>query len=174
MDYSGFYIARRRELCAALISTAIAAINPTALSAATATAAMPVSATVLSVCAVVATPMLFGNYNGGSGSPTDAQATLLVVCTPLEDYDIALNKGLDASATVADRWMAFAGNQLHYNLYTSSDRSTIWGDGTLGTDIVSGDGDGLIATIDVFGRIPEDQFPPPGLYVDVVTVTMTY
>jgi spore coat protein U-like protein len=144
------------------------------VNAATSSTTMPVSATVLSVCVVVATPMVFGLYDSGSSSATDASATVVVTCTPLEDYDIALDEGADPAATVDHRLMQFLTNDLHYDLYTSAARTTIWGDGTAGTAIVSGSGTGLLQTHTVYGRIPTGQFVPPGAYVDLVTVTVTY
>lgn len=174
MELCSNYKWLKHNLAAAVFITAGVLHSFDVAQAGTATATMPVSATVLSLCAVVATPMLFGNYSASSSSATDASATLLVTCTPLEDYDVALDRGSDPTATVANRVMKFLTNDLHYNLYTSGARTTIWGDGTLGTSVVSGNGTGLVSTLTVYGRIPTGQYVAPGLYTDLITVTLTF
>ncbi|MFC3125039.1 spore coat U domain-containing protein [Pseudoroseomonas globiformis] len=138
---------------------------------ATATSTMQITATVLKLCAVTATNLAFGDY-----TPTEAkdgQAELQVLCTTNTPFNVALNLG--TATTAAARVMAgtVAGSTLNYALYRNSGRTDVWGDAA-GTDTFSGTGTGTTQTIPVYGRIPANQRPQPGLYTDTVTVTLTY
>ncbi|WP_165838763.1 Csu type fimbrial protein [Roseicella frigidaeris] len=150
----------------------VAPLRPHPAAAAATTATMAVSATVLSTCLVVALPMVFGNYAPTAAS--DAQADLTVTCTPGTTYTLSLDKGLGSGATLAQRAMSFLTNSLTYSLYTTAARSVVWGDGTGGTATVTGTGTILPQLITVYGRIPASQNTAPGIYTDVVTVTLTY
>lgn len=71
-------------------------------------------------------------------------------------------------------------NPLSYNLYTNSSRTTIWGDGTGGTSIISRNFIlGLLGSItltnNVYGRLPAGQTTAAvGSYGDTITVTVNY
>ncbi|BBA33301.1 spore coat U domain-containing protein [Methylocaldum marinum] len=63
-------------------------------------------------------------------------------------------------------------------MYTDSARSSIWGDGSAGTQTVS---DGYLLGLltvtrhyPVYGRIPADQNVSPGVYLDTIFVTVLY
>jgi spore coat protein U-like protein len=142
--------------------------------ATTATAPLLVSATVLSVCGVAATALLFGNYSATNTSPTDATATVTAVCTSGVAYTVALDAGVGTGATVASRVMLFGSDKLNYLLYSDAARTVLWGDGTLSTSKVSGTAALLPQTYTVYGRIPTAQQTGAGLYGDTVTVTLTY
>lgn len=146
--------------------------RPQPAAAATATATMAVSATVLTTCVVAALPMVFGNYSATAAS--DATANLTVTCTPGTAYTIGLDAGIGSGGTVAQRAMSFLTNTLNYTLYTTAARTAVWGDGTGGTSTVTGTGTVVPQIVPVYGRIPAAQNAAPGLYVDTVTVTLTY
>jgi spore coat protein U-like protein len=161
------------KLRAALVA-AVCATAPAAL-AATTTDTFQVTATVLSVCSVTATDLAFGNYDASSGTPNDATSTVTALCTPSETYDIAIDAGSGAGATVTNRLMTSGGSTLGYGLYTNAGRTTIWGDGTGGTLTQAGTGNGANQNYTVFGRVPVGQYVAAGAYVDAtVTVTLTY
>jgi spore coat protein U-like protein len=74
--------------------------------------------------------------------------------------------------------MSMGSHQLNYNLYTNSARTSIWGDGSSGTNTV---GDsytlGIGTTVNdytVYGRIPALQNAYSGFYSDSVIVTVEY
>jgi spore coat protein U-like protein len=70
-----------------LLGTTMALLAPaSSVLAATATTTMPVTATVLKFCTVVATPMAFGNY---TGSEVNSTATITTTCTAGTSFDIA-------------------------------------------------------------------------------------
>ena len=157
-----------------LILLVLACMAPGAATAATSTALLAVSATVLSVCGIAATPMVFGNYSSTSGTPTDATSTITATCTSGVPYTIAMDAGAGTGGTVATRVLASGGNTLNYTVYSNTGRTTIWGDGTNSTSTVGGTG-GLVPQIyTAYGRIPTGQLSPAGVYLDTVTVTLTY
>jgi spore coat protein U-like protein len=139
--------------------------------AATATATMPVSATVLAACLVVALPLAFGNY---TGAQNDAQSTITVTCTPGTTYNVRLDAGTATGATVTSRAMTFnTTNTLGYAIYRNAGRTQNWGQ-TDNTDTVQGTGSGLPQLLPVYGRIPANEFAANGLYADQIGVTVAY
>lgn len=142
--------------------------------AATATTTFNVTATVVSVCTVTATSLGFGTYNASSGTATDATSTISVTCSNGTTYTTALDAGLGSGAAVNSRLMTSGANTLSYGLYTTSARTTLWGDGTLSTSTTSGTGNGSAQALTVYGRIPVNQFVTAGSYADTITATVTY
>jgi spore coat protein U-like protein len=66
-------------------------------------------------------------------------------------------------------------NTLNYTLYTTSGRTSIWGDGTLSTVTANGTGTGNNQTLTVYGRVPSGQSNlAAGNFSDTVTATITY
>lgn len=147
------------------------AMTPSVAGAATATTTMSISANVLDLCTVSAAPLAFGDYRGVQ---LDGTSTLSVICTNGTKYDVGLNAGATAGATVDARKMAGpASSTLAYQLYTAAGRTVVWGD-TVGTNTVAGTGSGAAQALTVYGRIPAAQFSRAGAYTDTVTVTVTY
>lgn len=163
----------RKSLTAAAIAAAVSVGAPLSATAATATANFVVSATVLSFCSVLATPLLFGNY---SGAQIDASSTVTVTCTAGTAYTVGLNAGTGTGATVTQRRMIrTAGTELlNYGLFTDAARAVNWSDTGAG-NTVAGSGNALPQPLTVYGRIPANQLTATaGVYQDLVTVTVTY
>lgn len=152
--------------CAALAAPAIG-------HAATDTDTMTVTATVIASCDVDANDLAFGNYDPVSATPLDIGTTVAVTCTHGTSYDVSLNAGVGAGATVAARRMTSGGNTLNYSLYSNAGRTTVWG-ATIGNNTVAGTGNGAMQTLNVYGRVPVNQTAPAGNYSDTITVTVTY
>lgn len=145
---------------------------------------------LLGDCSVSATATAgFGVYDTLSASNNDsAGGSVTFTCTSLASllggtisYTIKLNNGL--GGVFPQRAMESGGNKLNYNLYTSTARTTIWGDGTSGTGVESGSFHypGLIGvgvkrekSYSFYGRIPANQNVPAGTYSDSITVTVVY
>lgn len=148
--------------------------------------ALPLPASALCAlcsCSVSATPVVFGTYDPISSSPTDSDGSVLFTCGGLVGgvvtYDVALNKGMN-STTFSPRRMSSGANLLDYDLYTSSAHSSVWGDGTGGSQKISGSVTilvlgGTTRALVVYGRIPGNQTTVrAGTYSDAVLVTVTY
>jgi len=143
--------------------------------AATSTTTLGITANVISVCiSLTATSLAFGNYDPTSATSTDNTNTFSVRCTLDNSYSIALNGGTTSGGTVSLRKMTDGSDTLNYNLYTSTGRSTIWGDGTGGTSTVAGTGTGLTQNYTIYGRASAQQTSPAGSYSDIITITVTY
>ena len=145
--------------------------------AATKTTTFGVSAVVNPNCIVSAADLAFGGYDGTAAKTGTSNIT--VRCSNLTTYAVSLSTG---GGTFAQRLLSGSGaNKLQYNLYTSAAATTIWGDGTLSTGIVSDTGTGMSAanakTHTVYGQLPDNTFnqgAPTGTYNDSITVTVTY
>jgi spore coat protein U-like protein len=60
-----------------------------------------------------------------------------------------------------------------YALFSDNGRTKNWGQ-TIGTDTVTGTGNGAQQTLTVYGQIPAGTIPAPANYSDTVTATITY
>jgi len=144
--------------------------------AATSTTTFQVTATVSPACTIAATNHDFGTY--APSSPTDninGTNTVTATCTLGVLYDIGLDAGIGAGATVTNRKMTRSGGTetLAYSLYQAADRLVVLGN-TLLVDVISGLGTGLAIPHTVFGKIPAGQNVPAGNYVDTVTATINF
>lgn len=143
-------------------------------SAATASGSIAVSATVTKACLVTSLPLGFGNYDPTATGNNDASTTFTVLCTLGTSYQIGLDAGSGAGATVTNRIMTSGSNTLNYGLYQTAGRTTNWGN-TPGTDTPAAFIAGLLpATWTVYGRIAPGQNVNSGLYQDTVNITVTY
>jgi spore coat protein U-like protein len=139
--------------------------------AATATTTFSVTATVQSTCLVSATNMAFGTYTGAVATSTSAVS---VTCTNTTPYNVGLSAGLATGATVTTRKMTGpAAAVLGYALFSDPARSVNWGQ-TIGTDTVTGTGNGTAQALNVYGQATAGQFVAPGAYSDTITATVTY
>ena len=145
--------------------------------AATTSASFTVGATVAGACSVSATSFNFGNaLPNAVTSNVDAQGSVRAMCGAGTPYTIALNAGGGAGATFAARRMRVQSGSatLAYSLYTDVARTTLWGDGSAGTSVVTSTASGTPQVIPVYGRIPGGQTVPNGLYFDTITVSLTF
>jgi spore coat protein U-like protein len=108
-------------------------------------------------------------YNTQSASSLDGAGSVSVACDVTSSFQVALNKG---QGSFAARQLQSGANVLYYNLYTDALRSLIWGDGTVGTTLMSGSG--TAATFTVYGRKPGGQNLPVGNYGDSIAVTLDF
>lgn len=99
---------------------------PDAAQAAQTTTTFPVTATVLTACAVTANPLSFGNYDPTSATPLDATTTLSVLCTVGTSFTVGLNAGTSSGATVTSRKMVNGANLLNYGLFRETTRTNNW------------------------------------------------
>jgi spore coat protein U-like protein len=159
---------RRGALALALMAAFTFTAHPAW--SATSTTTFAVSATVISVCSVAATPLVFGNYNPVSATPLDATSTVLASCPLALPYTVGLDDGANASG--GQRRMALLTNHLSYELYSDASRVQRWG--SSGGELVSGTGNGAVQSLTVYGRVAAGQAVPAGAYLDTVTVTITF
>jgi spore coat protein U-like protein len=162
----------RKHLIHLVLPIIVLALSNSSM-AATTTTTFTVTATVVATCSVSATDLSFGNYDPVSVSDLDATNTVTVTCTDGTSYDVGLDAGVGAGATVATRKLTNAGNTLDYTLYQDAPRTTVWGN-TVGVDTINDTAGAVSTDHTVYGRIGNGQNVPAGLYSDTVTVTVTY
>ena len=163
----------RVRFAAGMSFAALSLLAPSLSLASTATSTMAVSATVVASCTVATTAMSFGNYNNALLTST---ATVTATCSNTTPYNLGLNAGTASGATVTTRGTFVSGTPavvLNYGLYSNSSRTTNWGM-TIGTDTVTGTGNGAAQPFTVYGQIPAGQLVAPGAYTETITVTITY
>lgn len=129
-------------------------------------------------CTIGATGVAFGAYDPQSGSNDDGVGTIDVDCHPSDGAPtVALSAG--NSGTFSARTMLSGGDSLNYNLYTTTARNVVWGDGFGGSVTVTLTGGSVSGgvrryTRSVFGRVPGSQNVGAGSYGDTITLTVTF
>ena len=159
------------SLLIALVS--VAALSVPNANASTATGSFNSTITIQSNCQVVSTNTLNFGTQGLLTANTDASATFAVQCTNTTPYNVGLNAGSTAGGSIATRLMTSGSATVSYKMFSDSGRTTNWGN-TVGTDTVSGTGNGSSQTLTVYGRVPAQTTPAAATYTDTVTVTITY
>lgn len=129
-----------------------------------------VSATVPMNCRISTRDIDFGSQ-GVLDVNVDATGQVEVRCTPGNTYSIALSGG-NAGASPAQRKMKKGAETITYGLYKDARRSQPWGENAETTVMARGDGNHQRFT--VYGRVPVQHTPSPGIYTDTVIVTVTY
>jgi spore coat protein U-like protein len=131
-------------------------------------------------CSASAVSVPFGNYNQFRIAHSDTNGNIAVTCTGVSGemvtYTIALSAG--GSGTAGVRQMRYGASTMSYNLYTTSSRTTIWGDGSGGTlpavDSFALSGTQATRNYPVYGRTFARQNVPVGLYGDSIVVTLNF
>jgi spore coat protein U domain-containing protein, fimbrial subunit CupE1/2/3/6 len=139
-------------------------------------------------CSVAVSGLAFGTYDQLTTSADDSTGTVTVTCTSIGkgggvtrvNYSVAFSTG--ASGSYMQRFMTSGTPRLDYNLYVDAARSTIWGNGNGGTQLITGSltvgpgvGNGTrTETHTVYGRIPAQQDAAVGSYTDAIVLTLTF
>jgi spore coat protein U-like protein len=155
------------------LGLAVLAFIASPAGASTATNTFTATITVQASCLVVSTNTLDFGTQSTLAANTDVSATFAVQCTNTTPYNVGLNAGTTAGGTVATRLMTSGSATISYRTYSNAARTTNWGN-TVGTDTVSGTGNGAQQTLTVYGRVPVQATPAPATYNDTVTITVTY
>ena len=155
---------------AILAAAGVLTLGLTANAATTTTATFAVTANVQANCTIAAAPLAFGNY---TGAVNNATSTITATCTNTTPYNVGLDAGTSTGATVTTRKMVNGSNTLGYSLFRDAAQTLNWGN-TVGTDTLTGTGNGSSQSLTVYGQIPAAQFVTPGAYSDTITATLTY
>ena len=137
-----------------------------------ASAPFQVRATVAANCLLTILDIDFGAQQVISGN-IDATGQVSVKCTPSTPYTVSLGNGTTGTGPAARR-MVKAGVGITYGLYRNAARNQVWGDATTPGSTVAGSGSGVAQPLTVYGRVPPQATPSPGVYNDTVVVTVTY
>lgn len=138
--------------------------------------ALLAAAAAEAACTINTTPVAFGTYNVFSPSADDATGQISYRCTAPRPIVVRIHLDKGGSPTFNPRQIRRASETLNYNLYLDSTRSTIWGDGTGGSDtytrILPPLNQDII--VSVYGRIPAGQDVSAGSYTGTVTATIFF
>lgn len=123
-------------------------------------------------CTISTTPIAFGAYNVFSSAPVDSVGSLLFNCSGTNNVSIAISQG--QSGTFQPRALRNGAESLYYNLFLDAARSTVWGNGSGGTQTYVTDPGKDDVSVTIYGRIPPQQDVTFGAYGDSVTVTINF
>jgi spore coat protein U-like protein len=133
--------------------------------------------TVHAGCRVSATSINFGNYDVFSSTATSSTGTISLSCNPKADVSIDISNGSESGSYFPRRMQhSSLSDTLEYNLYTSANRTQIWGDNNHGTahvhvtNVKSNNTPPII----IYGLIPPLQNVSTGVYSDQLVVTITF
>ena len=130
------------------------------------------TATINSNCIVSPTSLDFSSH-GLLSANVDVAGLITLQCTNTTPYVVSLGLGLGSGVTLPTaRKMTKGAETVTYGLYSDPARAVVWGTGAGQT--VSGTGTGIAQNINVYGRVPPQTTPSPGVYTDTVVVTVTY
>jgi len=147
-------------------------VKPACTSGSSASFSFNVRARVVNDCRIDAAPLSFGTA-GVLSAAVRANSALSVRCVKNNAYQIVLNGGSVANNVNARKMKSAAGDTVDYRLSSSLDGIS-WGDGTLGSGVVSGVGTGAALAVPVYGIVPAQTTPKPGDYRDTVTATVLF
>ena len=119
------------------------------------------------------TSISFGAYNVyATGANNNGVGSLTIRCqNSHRSFAVTLSTG--QSNSYAQRVMKSGANVLNYNLYTSTARTTIWGDASDGSSSLSVSGNST-TSLNVFGQIPAGQDAAVGNYTDTIIATVNF
>jgi spore coat protein U-like protein len=126
-------------------------------------------------CAISATSIDFGSYRALRPGDLVSLGTISYSCTGTRGrISIALSQG--SAQSVSLRSMRQGAKSLSYNLYLDPTGSSIWGDGTDGSQvyIARGSADGVTVRLTVYGKVPPLQDASVGEYRDSVMVILNF
>jgi spore coat protein U-like protein len=128
-------------------------------------------------CQVDTAGVVFSPYDDTALAPTDTVSTVTVSCDeippPVVDISIgpSPNSGSFSPRSMRGPW----GDLLTYNLYTDATYSSIWGDGTNSTSVVTARVQRKKpVALNIYGRIPPQQSVSAGNYNDALVVTLNW
>jgi spore coat protein U-like protein len=137
-------------------------------------------------CTVSAVGVNFGVYDPFISTPGDSVGEITVTCThvsgPATDVRYTLTLSTGGSGSYLPRRLRAGSALLGYNLWSDATRSSIWGNGSSGTVIITGSmkvGPGVgnenrSAVHPIYGRIPALQDAAEGDFLDSIVATLTY
>jgi spore coat protein U-like protein len=161
-------------LCGAVLTGIAMTMAASSAMAATATANMTVRITIQGQCLIQSANDLDFGATGVITANIDQTTTIGVQCTSGQTYNVGLSAGAGTGATTTVRVMTGpASATINYGIYRDAGRTQAWGI-TIGTDTVTGTGNGNVQSINIYGRVPPQTTPAAGVYTDTVAVTVTY
>jgi spore coat protein U-like protein len=130
------------------------------------------TATVVPNCYIGTSPVNFGTV-GILSSAVTAIGYFGTNCSNTWPYNMSLNAGGGAGATVTTRYMTNGSTSVGYSLYRDAGYASVWGN-TIGSNTMSSTGTGAVQLFTIYGKVPPQATPAPGTYNDTVIATITF
>jgi len=121
-------------------------------------------------CTINATDLDFG-VKGVLSTAITGQSSLGVTCTQGASWSVVLDGGA-AGNSAARKMASAAGDTVTYNLYRDAARTLVWGSSI--AQQATGTGTGASQNLPVYGSVPVQTTPRPGVYSDRVVATIRY
>lgn len=105
----------------------------------------------------------------------DNTSSITIRCPVGRSWSMALSNGGNALGTTRRmrKGVGAAAKYVTYELYKDEARNERWGNN--GTELLnSPGGSSALTTLTVYGRVPAQASPGSGVYLDTVTITLTY
>ena len=119
------------------------------------------------------TGVYFNSYNVFQITENDFGIGSIDIDCGKEKKKYTVNLSTGQSNSFTNRYMNNGTEILQYNLFTTSARNVIWGDGSGGSQNVSGD-DKSPSQLNIFGSIYPLQDVNIGYYSDFITVSINF
>lgn len=119
------------------------------------------------------TPNLTFPPTGVITSAVPGQTDMTVACTRNTPYSISLDNGQTGTGPTARKMVSPAGDSLTYGLYRDNARTQPWGTAAA-SQAVTGTGSGNSGPLSVYGQVPVQTTPKPGVYTDRIIATIAY
>jgi spore coat protein U-like protein len=127
-------------------------------------------------CSVSTTSLGFGTYDVFATAPLDSTGNVVFRCGQT-DKNISISLDTGGAPSFVSRRLTSGSDALLYNLYLDAARTSIWGDGTGGTQVYfnrNPQSNNLDIYIPIYGRIPAGQDVSAGIYTNTITVIIAY
>jgi spore coat protein U-like protein len=127
-------------------------------------------------CTISTTAVNFGTYNVFAAAPDDATGQITFRCTAPRPPVVTIQLDKGGAPSFNPRQMRQGSEILTYDLYLDATRSTIWGDGTGGTQVFTQNSPlpNQNINVNVCGRIFAGQDVSAGTYTNTVTATIFF
>jgi spore coat protein U-like protein len=109
-----------------------------------------------------ATPLVF-DTKYDPARPDDGRASFVVTCARTQTTFISLLYSHRLTSGTK-------GSDLLYDLYSTPDHSSVWGNGGDGATVAMSFSVGSPATVYIYARIPAHQHPTPGQFSDSIEI----
>jgi len=126
-------------------------------------------------CTISTTSVAFGSYDVFSGADVNTTGSVTINCgSAVRNLTVSLSQG--SSGTYANRTLVKGGETLAYNLFTDAACTSVWGDGTPGTQTYfnADPPNNTNVVLTIYGRITALQDVSAGAYSDTITATINW
>ena len=130
-------------------------------------AAWPGSAAA--ACTASSSGLNFGQYDPFSPAPLEGVGRINLQCDGPLTVEVGLSQG---QGSFAERRLIAGAGALVYNLFIDEQHTTVWGDGAGSTATVTISGSSGI--IPIYGIVAPRQNVAPGVYEDMIFVSIVY